>query len=485
MDAHRSDAGKIDAPGSPIVGVLNIFFALIDRQIPENLLADPESARHAKLITRFGLLGSVFGLIYAGFYLLIGHTCGAGIILVCTGGVAITPVVMRWCKSTSLPGNFFSLTLTLGFLGLCLVEGGIHGHAIAWLVSVPLCALLLLGQRAAIPWVVVSFLAAALVAGLDLDGIELPVTYDPKWTPVVSAAGYLGLVVFMFSLGFIFENGRVRAYKKLEVALQNLAATNERLVHLNNEKNEFLGIAAHDLKNPLTVILANGGVLKILKDPSEISKQADMIISAAERMRHLITNLLDANAIEEGRFASNLERCDLNKLVQTVVDQNAPAATQKQIAIRVGLAENIEVRTDRLAAMQILDNLVSNAVKYSPLNSTIHIHTLPEKDYALVRVRDEGPGISEADQKKLFLKFSRGSARPTGGESSTGLGLAIAKRLAEALSGRIECQSTAGAGATFTLRLPLASAEAARKLASMGDKLDLLRESGAYSPQRN
>ena len=105
--------------------------------------------------------------------------------------------------------------------------------------------------------------------------------------------------------------------------------------------------------------------------------------------------------------------------------------------------------------MQILDNLVSNAVKYSPPNTTVQVHTLPEKDFILVAVRDEGPGISEEDHKKMFGKFTRLSARPTGGESSTGLGLSIVKKLAEAMSGTIHCHSVLGAGATFTLRLPV------------------------------
>jgi signal transduction histidine kinase len=105
--------------------------------------------------------------------------------------------------------------------------------------------------------------------------------------------------------------------------------------------------------------------------------------------------------------------------------------------------------------LQILDNLISNALKFSAPHTTIHVHTLPETNNILISIRDEGPGISEADQKKLFQKFTRLSARPTGGESSTGLGLAIVKRLAEAMSGTIQCHSALGAGATFTLRLPV------------------------------
>jgi signal transduction histidine kinase len=434
---------------------LKNFGELVDRQIPDNLRTDPENARRGRLIARFGALGLIFGLTYAAFYLVIGHKWGAAIILLCTVGVALTPLLMLWRKSIEPAAHFFSLVLTLGFLGLCLVEGGVHGHAIAWLVSVPLCALLLLGTRGALIWAGIVFLSASLVVGLNLAGIELPLTYDPKWSPVISAAGYLGLIAFMFILGLIFENGRARAHAHLMEALAELAASNERLVYLNKEKSEFLGIAAHDLKNPLTVILANGGLLKVIREQAQVASMAEMIIRAAERMRQLITNLLDVNAIEEGQFASRLERYDLGKLVREIVEQNMPAANQKKIGIQTDISDDLFVRTDHAAAAQILDNLISNALKYSPHNRTVHIRTLTERDRALVQVRDEGPGISREDQKKLFQKYSRLSARPTGGESSTGLGLAIAKRLAEALSGGIQCQSALGAGATFTLSLPL------------------------------
>jgi signal transduction histidine kinase len=442
------------------------FGAWTDSPIPPELLADPETARRARLITRFGVLGSIFGINYAVFYLAIGHHWGSAIVLACSCGVMLTPYLMRWRKSVELAGNFLSMTLTLGFSALCFVEGGIHGHAIAWLVSVPLCALLLIGERAGSRWAVVAFAAAAVIAGLDLAGVKLPVGYDPRWSSIVSSAGYLGLVLFMLILGLIFESVRARASAKMQEALAELAASNERLVHLNNEKNEFLGIAAHDLKNPLTVIAGSAQLVPMTKDQKQITKLAGNIVSAAMRMHKLITDLLDANAIEEGKYLSNIERCDLSELAQQCVENNQPAAGRKQISFRVGTSEGVFAKADRAATLQILDNLISNALKYSPPNTTVHVHTLPEKEHVLVTVRDEGPGISEEDQKRLFRKFTRLSARPTGGESSTGLGLAIVKRLAESMGGTVQCRSVLGSGSTFALRLPLWAGEGSTQTGS-------------------
>jgi len=455
----------------------------IDRRIPENLLADAESSRRARLITRFGLMGAIFGLLYTSFYLLVGHLWGAAIIIGCTAGVALTPSLMFQQKSTELAGHFFSMVLTLGFLSLCCCEGGVHGHALAWLVSVPLCALLLLGQRGAILWLALAFLGASLVVGCDLAGFNLPTTYPPKWEGVISAAGYLGLVLFMSMLGLIFESGRAQAYARLQAALEELSATNERLVHLNQEKVEFMSIAAHDLKNPLTVIMGSSEMMRTIDQPGLFRDMAEMILSASKRMHNLIRDLLDANAIEEGRYSSKIESCDLSPLVAEIVEQNLYAAKKKEIEIRVGLQNNLVVRTDSAATLQILDNLISNAVKYSPRNSTIHVHLLPEQGHALVLVRDEGPGISEEDQKKLFQKYTRLTARPTGGESSTGLGLSIAKRLAQTLGGDILCHSALGAGTTFTFRLPLKSTETRKLAVNTVDQL--LREQATYSSHRN
>jgi signal transduction histidine kinase len=454
----------------------NALVGLMDRYIPEELAADPELNRRARLVTRFAVLGTISGVLYAIFYLLIGHYRGTLIVLCCTAGVFVTPALMWREKSIRPAGNFFALTMVLGFLCLSFVEGGLHGHAIAWLVSVPLCAMLLLGRDEGIKWAVISLLAAALVAGLDLAGVELPITYDPKWNSVISTAGYLGLILFMFILGLAFENGRWRAQSRMEQAVKELAATNERLLHLNNEKTEFLGIAAHDLRAPLTVILGNAEMLPMMKDPEETGQLAKAIVISVERMRDLINNLLDVNTIEEGKFASNVEKCDLGLLTRQCIQYSLAYAERKQITIDSAGVGNVFASGDNAATAQILDNLMSNAIKYSKPNTTIWVSAGQDQKKAYVSVRDEGPGISAEDQKKMFKKFSRLSARPTGvGESSTGLGLAIVKRLAEAMSGSISCQSELGAGTTFTLRLPYLAGAAPIKMAANATSTATLR----------
>ena len=438
-----------------------------ERFIPEECLQQPELTRRARLVARFGILGAVFGFLFGLFYLLVGHMWGAGIVALCTTGFGLIPWLMRRTRSIQLAGHTLCFILIAGFTALCGCEGGPEGHAIAWLVSVPLCALLLVGRKAARSWAIMSFLAGAGVVLAGLAGFDMHPTYDPSWHPLISAAGYLALIVFMFLLGTIFESGRERAFDKMREANEKLETSNNQLAQLNQEKNEFLGIAAHDLKNPLTVIIGSAELLGGNLPPQQAVKLSGNIMGAGRRMLQLIKALLDANAIEQGRFTSNLEHCDLRELVRECATNNQTHASRKDIAIVAEEGDPEWGWTDRNATMQILDNLISNAVKFSPAKSKVLVKIRTEADWVFVAVKDQGPGLSAADHKKLFGKFTRLSAQPTGGESSTGLGLSIVKKLAEALAGTVYCQSVLGEGATFILRLPAGEGKVATPTKSL------------------
>ena len=409
---------------------------------------NPELERHARLIVWFGLIATLFEFIYAGFYLAIGHNWGA-VIVALSGLLALSaPFLLRASRSLFWAGTLLLATMTGEFIFLCLVEGGLHGHAFAWLVCIPLCALLLVGKRGAVGWTLVSLTVAAVISGLALYGMNMDITYDPRWETLVTAVGYFGLIIFMFGLGLIFEVGREGALAKLQIS-------NRKLKELNEEKNEFLGIAAHDMKNPLAAIMGLAEMLQVFNSPDKVDRTSKDILSLSHRMVELINNLLDVNAIEEGKLTSRIERCNLNSLASQCIENNRHYALQKQITLNRVEVPEIWTRVDRGAAMQILDNLVSNALKYSPSYTVVTVTTVVHNGQAELSVSDQGPGIDPEEQKLLFRKFSRLSTQPTAGESSSGLGLSIVKRLAEAMSGSVRCQSAPGHGATFTVSLPL------------------------------
>lgn len=430
--------------------------------VPASCLTDAESRRHARLLTGFGILGALFGFCYSVFYVSIGHHLGASVIILCSAGVMLIPVLLRRGVSLHVLGHAYTAILVAGFTALCSIEGGLHGHAIAWLVSVPLLALLLIGLDAAKFWGVVGVSAALVILGAPFVGVHFPETCPAEWIDVVTAAGYFGLFLFMLVFGILFESGRRSAAEQMEVALKALSSANERLTQLNAEKNEFLGIAAHDLKNPLTVIM---GMSELLMSgevpPGKIERFTGKINSEANRMRDLIANLLDLNAIEEGRMNLKEEMLELEELTRRAVENFKEVAGRKDTFIHFSRrAGSTRVKADGRAVLQVLDNLISNAIKYSPPSSVVHVE-LAELDRNLtVEVRDSGPGISPEDQKKLFQKFTKLTARPTAGESSNGLGLSIVKRLAEAMGGRVECESELGIGTSFILHLPAVQSSA-------------------------
>lgn len=259
----------------------------------------------------------------------------------------------------------------------------------------------------------------------------------------------------MLLLGVIFERGREHAAKKMLAANEELSRANARLVQLNQEKNEFLSIAAHDLKNPLTVVRGMSDLLAMgILPPEKLKSTAEKISSQAVRMHDLIANLLDLNAIEEGRTNLRLEALELGALTRQVCENFAGVAGQKHIRLNhVNSPGTALAVGDRAATLQVLDNLVSNALKYSPKGSEVEVRLIPVGDHMTVEVEDRGPGISAEDQAKLFQRFTKLTARPTAGESSNGLGLSIVKRLVEAMNGRISCRSELGQGTTFVFAL--------------------------------
>jgi two-component system sensor histidine kinase/response regulator len=243
---------------------------------------------------------------------------------------------------------------------------------------------------------------------------------------------------------------RVRTHLELKHARQQLR-------EMNDEKNEFMGIAAHDLRSPLNAV--KGYVELMLEEPAlEEGERAELlgrVHDATVRMAEMLRNLLDANRIERGEMRLNLAPTDLGALAATAVDAQRPRASAKRQELQLQREPGpVPVLVDPDLMVQVLENLVSNAVKYSPHGRGIVVRVKRDSESVRVEVQDQGPGLSAEDQRKLFGKFARLSAKPTGGEQATGLGLSIVKRMVEAMNGRVWCESEPGHGATFIVEFP-------------------------------
>jgi signal transduction histidine kinase len=250
-----------------------------------------------------------------------------------------------------------------------------------------------------------------------------------------------------------------RLNNELATAQRELVKKNAELARLNDEKNQFLGIAAHDLRNPLEVLLAYSHFL--LEDASDrlTPQEIDFvktIRSSSDFMVRLVNNLLDVSRIEAGRLDLDPEAIDLATLVRENVGRNRALADRKQVAIELVLEPDLPPMTvDRAKIEQVLNNLVGNAVKFSSSGSTVGVAVARDGERVKVAVRDAGPGIPADEIEKIFRPFERGNSRPPRGERGTGLGLAIVKRIVEAHGGAIDVRSRGGEGSTFTVSLPI------------------------------
>lgn len=237
-----------------------------------------------------------------------------------------------------------------------------------------------------------------------------------------------------------------------------LDARNETLRELNREKNEFLGIVAHDLKNPLASIRLTSDMLQRFSakmSDAEKDERLKHISLIVERMMVIITNLLNDNALETGLLAVSITRVNVSEVVEMLVHEYKEGAAAKSIALQTALPLSpLYAQADSTMLYTVLENLLSNALKFSPPNTTIRLSIEAEDEQCRIAVKDEGPGLSDDDRKLLFGKFIRLSARPTGGEHSTGLGLSIVKKMVEAMRGLVWCESELGKGAKFIVELP-------------------------------
>ncbi len=258
-----------------------------------------------------------------------------------------------------------------------------------------------------------------------------------------------------------YEKGRTlqEVNAKIQVQQVTLAEQNESLRHLNVEKDELIGIVSHDLRNPITAIL---GITEIVRGEDEFlsselrDEMIDRVHHSALQMRTLIDHLLNANALENGALKPNYVYADVREIVRDVVEGLQLQAEKKSIRLNIESDEKVIVYGDTLFLSQIVENLISNAIKYSPHQKQISVSFQGHGGDVRIAVRDEGPGLSESDKASLFKKFVRLSAQPTGGEKSTGLGLSIVKKMVESMNGKVWCDSEYGQGAVFIVELPSA-----------------------------
>ncbi len=242
--------------------------------------------------------------------------------------------------------------------------------------------------------------------------------------------------------------------RDLLVQKEQIESNNQELLELNKEKNHLIGIVAHDLRNPLTSALTIGGLLKTGEQLTEEQREyTDHMLNAMERMNDMVNRILDIKAIESKSIEMDLESTNLLEVMNEVQENFKDALKNKQLDLQLCQEQcNYFAMVDRNYLTQVYENLVSNAIKFSPPQRKIVVDFEQNNGHVITEVRDQGPGLTEEDKQRLFQKYQTLSAQPTGGEQSTGLGLSIVKKYVEAMNGKVWVESEQGQGAAFKVQ---------------------------------
>ena len=286
-------------------------------------------------------------------------------------------------------------------------------------------------------------------------GISVEVPFDSTLKAIQENS--MNMVFLFVGLMCLFA---VTFYFFIWKVMGKLEQQKTQLEELNKTKNKFLGMCAHDLRNPLHSIMGYSGLLAsnadVLKN-EKLSRFTGLIKKSSNKMLSIVTSFLDISVIESGNLELRLHKGSLKVLLEEDMETYQFLADRKGITIQASLDETADVNFDHHRISQVFDNIIGNAIKYSPQGSTIKIVLVEANKHIIVRIQDEGPGIPEKNRAKLFQEYRRFKTESIDEENSAGLGLAITKKIVDFHNGNIEIESQAGKGSTFILIFPVAT----------------------------
>lgn len=423
---------------SPVVLVMNLFFGLL-----------PELHYYA-----------------TGYWTTDGFHLTLTAVHIFTAVVSLValPVLLRGRPTNDRSGQPRHQRLALGYVGLMLVaitvfsvaEQSITGSISAYLLGVAGFATLFYTTPRLSFWV--FFLS---LVGLLGGSLCIRTDWEQLWHNLFVALD--ASVIFWAGSRVVYslKTSNYLQLVRIEEQARQLAASNEELARANRFKSELLSCAAHDLRNQLSTIALSAQTLdEELPPASSLRSFTAIIDDSARRLAEFVGNLLTSDAVENARLELARAPTRLHALVTTAVENNRPLAAIKSITLHLAIDEPAHrappVLLDRTHFPQIVENLLTNAIKFSPEGKNVWVNVTYRAAFGhQLVVRDEGPGLTEPDLRQLFGKYQRLSARPTSGEQSTGLGLFIVKQLVNLHGGEVRAESDGpGRGARFIVTLP-------------------------------
>jgi signal transduction histidine kinase len=291
-----------------------------------------------------------------------------------------------------------------------------------------------------------------------IGAVELDQDYRAVAVTIGDARGPLALILGLALLALFVSLFPIlrRVTRDLEARNRRLAEQNDRLRQLDALKDEFISLVSHELRTPLTSIR---GYVELLEDDDRLTAEQRRFLGIVDRnagrLLDLVSDLLFLAQVDAGRMIFDLRPVDLEAVVLECVESSLPAAAAKRIELRAQTEHLPAVEGDPARLAQLLDNLVSNALKFTPEGGRVDVRLRTAGGSAVLEVQDTGHGLAEDEQAQLFERFFRSSRAAEDAVPGTGLGLAIAKTIVERHGGRIALESTADAGTTARVELPL------------------------------
>ncbi len=367
------------------------------------------------------------------------------------------PSLLRATRSVVLPGALICIEFAL-LLGIVALFGnGFNGAVLLWAPAVPLLTAFLVGARAAIGLALWMSIEVGILFWLDSTGAGIPDRFEPVQVErlrLVALVSGVGLATF---LGWLYESQTLRGLRRVN---RELAAAQERAEASERVKRTLLANMSHEVRTPMTVIM---GAAELLREdaPDELAELADMVLAGSRRMLHTLTAVLDLTYLDGEAFVFQPEPFDLVQCVRQAVEAAGPAAARKGLTIEMDSvpAGGVVASADPALTRRVLDLLLDNAVKFTA-SGGITVRVDPGADVVRVDIVDTGVGMAETFVPYAFDAFQQESEGLARSYEGAGLGLTVAHRLALLQAGTLTVASRKGEGSTFSLGLPLASAEA-------------------------
>jgi signal transduction histidine kinase len=399
------------------------------RLVPSPIRCDPQADRVARLVvsSSFAVAFTTTGLAAARF-VLDGPDSAVGFVLAAAVVACLAiPLVLRVTGSLRYTRPLLPLFGMLGTSSMALIEGGLASEALHWFIFIPLVAVLFVGARGA---AVFGALGAAILTALL---VEDPITQ----ASFLRYAGALGALGFGALLGGLYENARRRAER---------------------HKGEFVSVVSHELRTPLTSLQGSLALLEA-GAAGQLPEEAEEMLLVARRnstrLGALIDDLLSIQTLDSDRIEPQLDSVALQVLLANAADRSAAMARSLGVEIELSAAvPEAIVTTDRSRLQLVLEKLVSNALKFSPTTQPVTLGASIEADGTRIWVSDRGPGIPRDFRPHMFEPFSQADGSATRAVGGAGLGLAVARKLAEGIGGTLELETKTGHGTTVSVCLP-------------------------------